>query len=115
MKGSEKEKIFYVFVGCDIEKKEYIFKENFRNMFKVYFEISFEFVRDVVRLCEEEMMVFFDDLGDKLVFVIFNVFIFSDVGLFIVNGKLVMLMNNLGSSISVKGVDGRLLIMEVML
>lgn len=84
-------------------------------MFKAYFEVSLELVRDVVRLCEEEMMVFFDDLVDKLVLVVFNVLILNDTGFFTVSGKLVMLLNNFGSSISVKGVDGRWLIMEVML
>lgn len=99
VKGSEKEKIFYVFGGCDVEKKGYIFRENLRRMFKVYFEVSLEFVRDVVRLCEEEMMVLFDDIGDKLVLVVFNVFILNDFSLFILFVKLVMVLNNFGDLI----------------
>lgn len=114
VKGSEKEKISYAFAGCDIEKKEYISKENLRNMFKAYFEISLELVRDVVRSCEEEMMASFDDSGDKPVSAIFNAPIPSDAGPSTANGKPVMLMNNPGSSTSAKGVDGRSPIMEAM-
>ena len=114
VKGSEKEKISYAFAGCDIEKKEYISKENLRNMFKAYFEISLELVRDVVRSCEEEMMASFDDSGDKPVSAIFNAPIPSDAGPSTANGKPVMLMNNPGSSTSAKRVDGRSPIMEAM-
>lgn len=114
VKGSEKEKIPYAFAGCDIEKKEYISKENLRNMFKAYFEISLELVRDVVRSCEEEMMASFDDSGDKPVSSIFNAPIPSNAGPSTANGKPVMLMNNPGNSTSAKGVDGRWPIMEAM-
>jgi hypothetical protein len=41
-------------------------------MFKAYFNVSLELVRDVVRSCEEEMMASFDDAADKPVSSVFN-------------------------------------------
>lgn len=114
VKGSEKEKIPYAFGGCDIEKKDYISKDNLRSMFKAYFEVSLELVRDVVRSCEEEMMASFDDSADKPVSAVFNAPIPSDTGPSTSSSKPAMLLNNPGSSTSAKGVDGRWPIMEAM-
>ncbi|XP_032218667.1 uncharacterized protein LOC116601905 [Nematostella vectensis] len=78
VKGSQEEKIPHAFKGYDTEKKGYITKENLRQMFKAYFNVSLELVRDVVRSCEEEMMAAFDDAGDKPVSAVFNAPIPSD-------------------------------------
>lgn len=113
VKGSEKEKIPYAFNGCDVEKKGYISKENLRSMFKAYFEVSLELVRDVVRSCEEEMMASFDDSADKPVSAVFNAPIPSDTGPSTSTEKPAMVMNNPGNT-STQGVDGRWPIMEAM-
>lgn len=113
VKGSEKEKIPYAFGGCDFEKKGYISRENLRSMFKAYFEVSLELVRDVVRSCEEEMMASFDDSADKPVSAVFNAPIPNDSGPSTSAGKPAMVMNNPGNT-STQGVDGRWPIMEAM-
>ncbi|XP_073256071.1 uncharacterized protein [Porites lutea] len=113
VKGSEKEKIPYAFAGCDIENKGYISKENLRSMFKAYFEISLELVRDVVRSCEEEMMASFDDSADKPVSSVFNAPIPSDSGPSTSTGKPAMVLNNPGNT-SAQGIDRRWPIMEAM-
>lgn len=113
VKGSEKEKIPYAFGGCDVEKKGYISRENLRRMFKAYFEVSLELVRDVVRSCEEEMMASFDDTGDKPVSAVFNAPIPNDSGPSTSSVKPAMVLNNPGDS-TTQGVDGRWPIMEAM-
>lgn len=113
VKGSEKEKIPYAFAGCNIENKGHISKENLRSMFKAYFEISLELVRDVVRSCEEEMMASFDDSADKPVSSVFNAPIPSDSGPSTSTGKPAMLLNNPGNT-SAQGIDRRWPIMEAM-
>lgn len=113
VKGSEKEKIPYAFGGCDFEKKGYISRENLRSMFKAYFEVSLELVRDVVRSCEEEMMASFDDSADKPVSAVFNAPIPNDSGPSTSAGKPAMVMNNPGNT-STQAVDGRWPIMEAM-
>ena len=82
-------------------------------MFKAYFEVSLELVRDVVRSCEEEMMASFDDSADKPVSAVFNAPIPNDSGPSTSAGKPAMVMNNPGNT-STQGVDGRWPIMEAM-
>ena len=114
VKGSEKEKIPYTFKGCDIGNKNYISKENLRCMFKAYFDVSLELVRDVVRCCEEEMMASFDDSGDKPVSAVFNAPIPSGAGPSASSGKPSVIMNNPGSSSSTRRIDRRWPVMEAM-
>lgn len=114
VKGSEKEKIPYAFRGCDVEKKGYISRENLRNMFKAYFEVSLELVRDVVRSCEEEMMASFDDSGDKPVSALFNAPIPAGESVpSTSSSKPAMVLNNPGG-LNDQRIDGRWPIMEAM-
>jgi hypothetical protein len=48
-----------------LDNDGYIGKEELRKMFKAYFYLSMELVRDVVRALEEEMMESFDEEASK--------------------------------------------------
>lgn len=65
VKGSQDEKLKYVFEGYDLDKKGYLTDEDFHLMFKAYFTVSMELVRDYVKTCEEEMKAAFDETADK--------------------------------------------------
>ncbi|XP_013408056.1 uncharacterized protein LOC106172026 [Lingula anatina] len=72
VKGTKMDKLPYAFEGYDLENKGSISKENLRRMFKAYFNITIELVRDVVKACEEEMMANFDDSSGKPVSALFS-------------------------------------------
>ena len=44
------------FEGYDLDGTGVISRDNLRKMFKAYFYITIELVRDVVKACEEEMV-----------------------------------------------------------
>lgn len=50
----------------------FINREELRKMFKAYFSLSMELVRDVVRALEEEIMESFDDHADKPISAVFT-------------------------------------------
>jgi hypothetical protein len=52
-------------MGYDLDGDGYISRDELRKMFKAYFHLSMELVRDVVKAMEEEMMINFDDQGNK--------------------------------------------------
>lgn len=64
-KGTLDEKITYSFQGYDLDNDGFISRGELRKMFKAYFYLSMELVRDVVRALEEEMMDQFDDEANK--------------------------------------------------
>lgn len=111
VKGSQEEKVPHAFRGYDIGQKGFISRENLRNMFKAYFEVSLELVRDVVRACEEEMMATFDDSGDKPVSAVFNAPIPSAAGPSTSSAKPSMRYSNPGNK---KGQNGTWPVMEAM-
>jgi Ca2+-binding EF-hand superfamily protein len=71
-KGNRDEKITPAFNGFDLENCGYIRRQDFRRMFKAYFFVTVELVRDVVRACEDEMLEGFEDDPSKPVSAIFN-------------------------------------------
>lgn len=71
-KGSLDEKIKAAFHGYDISQTGKISKENLHSMFKAYFHLSMNLVRDVVKAMEEEMMETFDDDNNKPVSAAFS-------------------------------------------
>lgn len=72
VKGSQEEKVNYVFEGYDLDKKGYLVYEDFHQMFKAYFNVSIELVRDYIKTCEEEMKASFDETDDKPVSSVFH-------------------------------------------
>eukprot|EP00051_Salpingoeca_urceolata_P010884 m.133745 g.133745 ORF g.133745 m.133745 type:complete len:402 (-) comp16894_c0_seq5:76-1281(-) len=64
-KGTQEEKLLYAFKGYDLHESGYITREELRQMFKAYFLLSMELVREVVKALEEEMMANFNDDADK--------------------------------------------------
>eukprot|EP01134_Creolimax_fragrantissima_P008324 CFRG8324T1 len=71
-KGSQEEKIEYAFKGYDLDNSGFITRDELREMFKAYFYLSMELVRDVVKALEEEMMANFNDEGGKPVSAVFT-------------------------------------------
>ncbi|KAI8809532.1 hypothetical protein BJ742DRAFT_676803 [Cladochytrium replicatum] len=71
-KGSLDERIKYAFKGYDLDGDGYISREELRRMFKAYFRLSMELVRDVVRTMEEGMIDNFDDEATKPVSAAFS-------------------------------------------
>ncbi|XP_030828235.1 uncharacterized protein LOC115919200 [Strongylocentrotus purpuratus] len=90
VKGSFQEKVKYAFEGYDLEGVGSISRDNLRQMFKAYFYVTIELVRDVVKACEEEMMANFDDNQGRPVSSLFSAPIPSDTGAQITttNGKI---------------------------
>ncbi|XP_070558680.1 uncharacterized protein [Ptychodera flava] len=88
VKGNHKEKVAYAFAGYDLDSEGGISRDNLRKMFKAYFYISIELVRDVVKACEEEMMSNFDDSQGKPVSSLFSAPIPSDTGAAAPGGKM---------------------------
>ncbi|KAJ3111694.1 hypothetical protein HDU96_005447 [Phlyctochytrium bullatum] len=64
-KGSLDERIKYAFQGYDIDGDGVISREELHRMFKAYFYLSMELVRDYVKTMEEGMMETFDDEASK--------------------------------------------------
>ncbi|KAJ3187581.1 hypothetical protein HK101_009347 [Irineochytrium annulatum] len=64
-KGSLDERIKYAFQGYDIDGDGVISREELHRMFKAYFYLSMELVRDFVKIMEEGMMETFDDEASK--------------------------------------------------
>ena len=52
-KGTLEEKIEYAFRGYDLDNTGFISREELHSMFKAYFNLSMELVRDVVRALDE--------------------------------------------------------------
>ena len=71
-KGSQEEKIEYAFKGYDLDNNGFISRHELYKMFKAYFYLSMELVRDVVKALEEEMISNFDDDGGKPVSAVFT-------------------------------------------
>ena len=65
VKGHHSEKLKFAFEGYDSEKKGYLVHKDFHDMFKAYFDLSIELVRDYIKTCEEEMRASFDGSADK--------------------------------------------------
>lgn len=80
VKGSQEEKLKHVFEGYDLDKKGYVVYKDFQQMFKAYFNVSIELVRDYIKTCEEEMKASFDETADKPVSSVFHAPILSDTG-----------------------------------
>ncbi|KAI8922636.1 hypothetical protein BC831DRAFT_552785 [Entophlyctis helioformis] len=64
-RGSLDERILYAFQGYDLDGDGCISRDELRRMFKAYFNLSMELVRDVVKTMEEGMMESFDDEAAK--------------------------------------------------
>ncbi|KAI9220459.1 hypothetical protein BC828DRAFT_398151 [Blastocladiella britannica] len=64
-KGTLDEKIDAAFKGYDLNGDGRITRDELHAMFKAYFHLSMELVRDVVKAMEEEMMEGFDDSTNK--------------------------------------------------
>ncbi|KAI9007326.1 hypothetical protein BC832DRAFT_554991 [Gaertneriomyces semiglobifer] len=64
-KGGIDERIRWAFRGYDLNGDGYISRPELHQMFKAYFHLSMELVRDVVKTMEEGMMESFDDEGGK--------------------------------------------------
>jgi Ca2+-binding EF-hand superfamily protein len=71
-RGNLDEKTFYAFKGYDIDNDGFISKEEFCKVFKSYFALSMELVKDVVKSVEEQILEKFDDRSHKPVSASFN-------------------------------------------
>ncbi|KAI9320437.1 hypothetical protein BX666DRAFT_1196029 [Dichotomocladium elegans] len=72
-KGNLDEKIEYAFKGYDLDEDGYISREELYRMFKSYFYLSMELVRDVVNAMEDEMMNNFEFSASQPVSAAFNI------------------------------------------
>ncbi|KAI8909873.1 hypothetical protein DFJ77DRAFT_433078, partial [Powellomyces hirtus] len=64
-KGGLDERMKWAFKGYDLNEDGFISREELHRMFKAYFHLSMELVRDVVKTMEEGMMESFDDEAAK--------------------------------------------------
>ncbi|KAI9103710.1 hypothetical protein DFS34DRAFT_605545 [Phlyctochytrium arcticum] len=64
-KGGLDERIKWAFKGYDLNDDGIISRDELHQMFKAYFHLSMELVRDVVKTMEEGMMESFDDEASK--------------------------------------------------
>ncbi|XP_038060803.1 uncharacterized protein LOC119731668 isoform X2 [Patiria miniata] len=80
IKGTQEEKVRYAFEGYDLDGIGCVSRDNLRKMFKAYFYVTIELVRDVVKACEEEMMANFDDTQGRPVSSLFSAPIPTDTG-----------------------------------
>jgi Ca2+-binding EF-hand superfamily protein len=64
-KGTLLEKMKHAFKGYDLDNDGYISKEDLRKMYRAYFNLSMELVRDAVRAIEQEMLEEFDEKTQK--------------------------------------------------
>ncbi|KAI8820750.1 uncharacterized protein EV422DRAFT_496563, partial [Fimicolochytrium jonesii] len=64
-KGGFDERLKWAFRGYDLDSDGFISRDELHQMFKAYFNLSMELVRDVVKTMEEGMMDSFDDEGTK--------------------------------------------------
>ncbi|KAI9361372.1 hypothetical protein BD770DRAFT_441392 [Pilaira anomala] len=72
-KGNLDEKIEYAFKGYDLDEDGYISRDELYRMYKSYFYLSMELVRDVVSGMEDEMMDTFEFSASQPVSAAFNV------------------------------------------
>ncbi|KAI7875384.1 EF-hand [Lichtheimia hyalospora FSU 10163] len=72
-KGNLDEKIEYAFRGYDLDNDGYISRDELYRMFKSYFYLSMELVRDVVSAMEDEMMDNFEFSASQPVSAAFNI------------------------------------------
>ncbi|KAG1169371.1 hypothetical protein G6F70_007534 [Rhizopus microsporus] len=72
-KGNLDEKIEYAFKGYDLDNDGYISRDELYRMYKSYFYLSMELVRDVVSAMEDEMMDSFEFSASQPVSAAFNV------------------------------------------
>ncbi|CAO0797914.1 unnamed protein product [Mucor circinelloides] len=72
-KGNLDEKIEYAFKGYDLDEDGYISRDELYRMYKSYFYLSMELVRDVVSAMEDEMMDTFEFSASQPVSAAFNV------------------------------------------
>ncbi|KAI8048355.1 uncharacterized protein B0P05DRAFT_519438 [Gilbertella persicaria] len=72
-KGNLDEKIEYAFKGYDLDEDGYISRDELFRMYKSYFYLSMELVRDVVSAMEDEMMDTFEFSASQPVSAAFNV------------------------------------------
>jgi Ca2+-binding EF-hand superfamily protein len=80
VKGGQDEKLKFVFEGYDLDRKGYLVYKDFHDMFKAYFNVSIELVKDYIKTYEEEMRASFDETGDKPVSSVFHAPIPTDAG-----------------------------------
>lgn len=71
-KGSFEERSRHAFAGYDLNEDGYITEDELQKMFRAYFRLSMELVRDVVKTMEEGMMESFDDEAAKPVSAAFS-------------------------------------------
>ncbi|KAJ3416123.1 hypothetical protein HDV05_003092 [Chytridiales sp. JEL 0842] len=64
-KGSLDERINYAFKGYDLDGDGVISREELHRMFKAYFYLSMELVRELIKNMEDDMMETFDDQDSK--------------------------------------------------
>ncbi|KAG0187943.1 hypothetical protein DFQ28_005641 [Apophysomyces sp. BC1034] len=72
-KGNLDEKIQFAFRGYDLDEDGYISRDELYRMFKSYFYLSMELVRDVVSAMEDEMMDTYEFSASQPVSAAFNV------------------------------------------
>jgi Ca2+-binding EF-hand superfamily protein len=64
-KGTREEKMYFAFRGYDIDGDGRISRDELRQMFKAYFYLSMDMVRDVVHSIEQDIFEKFDETSSK--------------------------------------------------